>query len=240
VQQAVFDACVDGHYDGLHARLRARALLPSGPLGERQLSVLVATVKPYAEAYAQWRGNEAATSVPVELALDGMRLHGRVEQVHRHGLPRMRYDKLHGPAQIDHGLDWLLLCAQGDGRTLVQFHETETRPGMTTRDAIVPDAARTALRALLRLRAHGLNAPLPFGPRAGWAWYDAVDDEKGWNAAQRKWHVERGYSEGDTDSARLALRGRDPFADPELGDEFRAVARIVFGAVVHGRDAEAT
>ena len=34
----------------------------------------------------------------------------------------------------------------------------------------------------------------------------------------------------------MALRGRDPFVDPVLGQRFRAIARTVFDAVVYGRD----
>ena len=61
---------------------------------------------------------------------------------------------------------------------------------------------------------------------------------KPWNWRRKPWHAERGWSESGTPSARLALRGRDPFADEALGEEFRAVAGIVFDAVVHGREGE--
>src|SRR5690606_25827677 len=37
LQQRVFEAALAGDSDGLYPRLRARALLPSGPLGRRQL-----------------------------------------------------------------------------------------------------------------------------------------------------------------------------------------------------------
>ena len=238
LQQAVFDACARGEHEGLHARLRARALLPSGPLGARQMTALLGQIKPYADAFVQWRGDDAPRSEPFDLAPDGVRLHGRVEQLYRNGLPRFRFDKLHGPAQITHGLDWLVLCALGQKPTLVQFHDTGRGPGPTRRPPVAAAAARDALRALLRLRLQGLSAPLPFAPRAGWLWYAADNKDKGWDAAHKQWHAERGYSEGDTDSARLALRGRDPFGDDELGLEFQAIAGIVFDAVVLGCDAE--
>ncbi|TWH99714.1 DNA helicase/exodeoxyribonuclease V gamma subunit [Luteimonas cucumeris] len=239
LQQAVFAACARGERDGLYTRLRAQALLSSGPLGERELVDLLAQVGPYADAFVRWRGADQSASDIFELDLDGVRLQGRVDELYRHGLARFRFDKLHGPAQISHGLDWLVLSALGRGRVLAQFHGGEDGPGPLLRVPADSGAARDALRALLRLRTQGLSAPLPFGARAGWAWYDADNPDKGWAAAQRLWHADRGFSEGDTDSARLALRGRDPFADEELGEEFRAIARIVFDAVVHGRDAEA-
>ncbi|MGH8028273.1 MAG: exodeoxyribonuclease V subunit gamma [Pseudoxanthomonas sp.] len=252
LQQALFDACVNGTTDDaeLHRQLRARALLPSGPLGERQLKNLRAQLQPYADAFIRWRGPRAAEAENFELELDGVRLHGRIEHAYAHDLARFRFDKLHGPSQIAHGLDWLAMSALGRNSTLFQFHETGSGPGPIARPPAQADSARGALRALLRLRAQGLREPLPFGPRAGWLWYDAeraleagekprANSKSPWERAHDQWQAERGFSEGGTDSARLALRGRDPFADPELGEEFRAIARIVFDAVILGRDGEA-
>ena len=252
LQQAVFDACVRGVDDQaqLHRELRARALLPSGPLGERQLKALRAQMQPYADAFTRWRGTQETQVENFELDLDGVLLHGRIEQSYANGLPRWRFDKLHGPAQIAHGLDWLVMSALGEGRPLFQFHETGSGPGPTVREPVQPRNARAALRALLRLRAQGLREPLPFGPRAGWLWYDGEsriaagekprsNSKTPWERAHDQWQAERGFSEGGTGSARLALRGRDPFHDPDLEEEFRAIAKIVFDAVVLGRDGEA-
>ena len=103
------------------------------------------------------------------------------------------------------------------------------------------DTVRKQWRTLLALRQQGLREPLPFGARAGWSWFAAVNDhadndDKGWIAASRQWHSDHGWSEGATATAQLALRGRDPFVDPVLGQRFRAIARTLFDAVVHGRD----
>ncbi|HYM86478.1 MAG TPA: exodeoxyribonuclease V subunit gamma, partial [Pseudoxanthomonas sp.] len=71
LQQAVLQACMQGPVADaeLHAWLRARALLPSGPLGARQLKLLRAQVQPYADAFVQWRGALAADSEAFELDL---------------------------------------------------------------------------------------------------------------------------------------------------------------------------
>jgi exodeoxyribonuclease V gamma subunit len=147
------------------------------------------------------------------------------------------------------GLDWLVMSALGRSSRLFQFFDTGEGPGPLPRDPVDPDRARAALTALLQLRAHGLREPLPFAPRAGWLFYDGeqrlkdgerprANSKTPWERAQDQWHADRGYSEGGTASARLALRGRDPFQDDLLGEEFRAIARIVFDAVVHGREGE--
>jgi exodeoxyribonuclease V gamma subunit len=236
LQQAVFDACVRGDVASLHARLRAQALLPSGPLGKRELDTLRTQLQPYVDAFTHWRGDdEEAGSRTFELDLDGVRLHGRIGDLYRNGLARFRFDSLHGPSQISHGLDWLVLCALGEDIALAQFVDT-TQPLPLRREPVTADTAQAALRTLLALRQQGLSEPLPFGARAGWAWFAADNDDKGWSAATRQWRSDHGWSEGATASAQLALRGRDPFVDPVLGQRFRAIARTVFDAVVYGRD----
>lgn len=247
LQQAVFDALVadqegDGAVDParLHARLRARALLPSGPLGRRQLDTLLADVRPYAAAFAGWRTGEAQ-SRSVDLDLGDVRLQGRIDGVYATGLARFRFDALHGPAQIAHGLDWLVLSALGDARPLVQFADIDGRPGPHLRPALAPAQARAALRTLVGLRRYGLRDALPFLPRAGWLYWRQRDDGdgddlRGWAKAEAQWRGgARSWGEAGTPGARLALRGRDPFADDALGEEFRTIARSLFDAVVLGQ-----
>ncbi|MGH8076608.1 MAG: exodeoxyribonuclease V subunit gamma [Lysobacter sp.] len=250
LQQAVFDALVRdehdqnetaealsrGELDALHDRLRARALLPSGALGQHQLERLLAEVRPYASAFARWRSGEAEQRA-FELDVDGVRLHGRIDQLYPSGLARFRFEDLHGPSQVAHGLDWLVLSALGDARPLAQFAQTSTGPGPHLREPIASAQARAALRTLITLRAWGLRDPLPFLARAGWHWYEAkAEGKNGWPKAEAQWRGSaRSWGEAGTASARLALRGRDPFDDDALGEEFRRIADIVFDAVVHGR-----
>ena len=135
-----------------------------------------------------------------------------------------------------------MLSALGETRPLVQFAPGVAGPGPHLRDAIAPTQALAALQALLTLRRRGLRTPLPFGARAGWCWYEAIGNpapranaRSPWDKARGEWHTERGWSEGDTVQVRLALRGRDPFDDATLGEEFRQIATLVFDAVVHGK-----
>lgn len=246
LQRAVFDDLIagDGRIDRerLQASLRARALLPTGPLGRRQLDALLGQVRPYADAFARWRDGEGQ-ALPFELDLGGTQLRGRLDDVYAGGLARLRFDSLHGPSQIAHGLDWLVLSALGDPRPLAQFAHTAEGPGPHLRNALSPREAKAALRALLRLRDYGLRMPLPFLPRAGWLWYEAAAQDPnawnkaGWNKAEAQWHGSaRSWGEASSAAVRLALRGRDPFLDADSGEQFRDIAKLVFDAVVHGRD----
>ena len=244
----MFDALVRGEQDdpgsspgqALHNQLRARALLPSGPLGQRQLDRLLGEVRPYAEAFVRWRSG-APEQRRFDLDLGDVRLQGSIDRLYPAGLARFRFEALHGPSQIAHGLDWLVLSALGDPRPLVQFAETAAGPGPHPRPAISPAMARAALRGLVTLRAWGLRDPLPFLSRAGWLWYDArANGKDGWAKAEAQWRGSaRSWGEAGTASARLALRGRNPFGDSAdddaLGEEFRHISALVFDAVVHGR-----
>ena len=243
LQHAVFEALAAGDAcdsDALHAHLRARALLPSGPLGRRQLTALCAQVRPYAEAFARWRAGAPAT-LAFTFDLGDVELHGSLAGLYANGLARQRFGAPSGTSQIAHGLDWLVLSALGDARPLAQCIDGADGPGVYLHAPLDPFEARQRLRSLLALREDGLRAPLPFLPYSGWCWYEAqfhaAADARGngkspWEKAFERWHGERGFREGDAPAAQLALRGRDPFADAELGQRFRDIATQVFDAVL--------
>lgn len=233
----VFEALVAGDAADLYPRLRARALLPSGPLGRRQLEALVESLRPYADAFNRWRGNAERESRHIDIDLDGVRVQGRIDTAYPRGIAHVRLGALNGPAVIRQGLDWLLASAAGLALPLVQFYETKDRGiGPFERAPLSPDAARDALRALLGLRSDGLQAPLPFGPYSGWEYFSEPDADKATKAATAKWRGgDRQWGESTGDAYRLALRGRDPFADPALFRQFAGIAFTVFAAVEHGR-----
>ncbi|MDI9238123.1 exodeoxyribonuclease V subunit gamma [Lysobacter sp. LF1] len=245
LDQAVFDACAEGDVDDLAAHLRARAMLPSGPLGERQLAAVRARLQPFAAALREWRQGDAHTRA-FELDIDGVRLYGHLDRLYPHGALRVRLNPLHGPAQVAHGLDWLVLSALGDARPLAQLAQWDGRPEVRSRPAIGTVQARAALRDLLALYRDGLRAPLPFHARSGWVWYEAprgdeVADQAAWKAARGKWQgdfQQKVRGDADNPGIQLALRGRDPFAgefDDADGARFRDIAARLFDALVHGR-----
>lgn len=239
LQRAVFDALLQGHDEAaMRTTLRARGLLPSGPLGARVLTQALREVQPYAERFSAWRDGAETTALPAEVGIDGVRLHGRIADVLPQGIARLRFGAPNGPSSIRNGLDWLLASAAGIELPLVEFHEGEDGIGPHLRERIPRETAIEALRALLALRAQGLRRPLPFAPYSGWELFAADTPERGLQDAAKKWRGgERQWAEGDGDALRLALRGRDPFADADAQREFARIAGIVFGAVTRGEAA---
>lgn len=237
LQRAVFDALLEGRDEAtMRAALRARGLLPSGASGSRALAEIVGEVGPYAEAFARWRGDAESASIPVEIGIDGLRLHGRIADVFSDRIARLRFGAPNGPSSIRNGLDWLFARAAGIDMPFVEFHDTETRGiGPHVREGISKGQAIEALHGLLALRREGLQRPLPFAPYSAWEFYAADGGERGLRNAAKKWRGgERQWAEGDSEALRLALRGRDPFADAATADEFARLAGEVYGAVVMG------
>ncbi|MFP7723278.1 exodeoxyribonuclease V subunit gamma [Lysobacter sp. A3-1-A15] len=238
LRRAVFDACMGEVDDATtHALLRARGLLPSGPLGRRTLEKTRAEVEAYARAFRDWRAGAVPDALRREIDLDGMALDGRLVDAYPHGLARLRFDVPNGPSSIRNGLDWLFAGAAGLALPLVEFHDAgDAGVGPHERTPLDPDIARALLRQLVALRARGLREPLPFAPYAGWALYNAPSLEKGLDAASKKWRGgEHAWSEGDGDALRLALRGRDPFVDDATRVAFVDLAMTIYGAVVAGQ-----
>ena len=236
LQRAVFDALLRGDsLQAMQAGLLARGLLPAGPAGARVLDAEVRAVRPYVHAYTAWKGDAMAATIPIEVDIDGVRIHGQLNEVFPQGVARLRFGKPSGRSTLRNGLDWLVLRAAGMDLPFHEFHEQEDAGiGPHLRGTISPNGAMDALRALLALRHEGLQQPLLFAPYSAWALYESRDNPaRGIDAAAKKWRGRGndGWAESTEEAPRLALRGRDPFADTASMREFARVAGIVFGAL---------
>ncbi|MGY1410787.1 exodeoxyribonuclease V subunit gamma [Luteimonas sp. A611] len=237
LQKAVFDAVLRGDDDATtQALLRARGLLPSGPLGRRALEQVREQVDPYALAFGGWRGDAQPEAHRLEVPLDALTLQGRIADIYDHGIVRVRFDPPAGQSAIRNGLDWLLASAAGLARPLVEFHEDrELGAGPHVRDPLDPVQARALLRTLVDLQERGLRSPLPFAPYSGWEFFRAGDMRKGLEAAAKKWHgSDFSWAESSGEALRLALRGRDPFSDEATQVAFIDLAMGIYLAVVKG------
>ena len=238
LQRALFHALLQGGDEAtIHASLRARGLLPSGAPGRRVLADQRELLAPWLEAFAEWRGEAEPGSVLAEVEIDGVRVHGRIQQVYPQGIARLRFGKPNGPSVINSGLDWLLANAAGIHLPVVEFFDGgRDGPGPFLRPELSVVDARSALRELLALRAMGLREPLPYAPYSAWAYCNADNPDRGVREAIKQWHGSGGgFAEGQGDALRQVLRGQDPFADEETLLRFADAAMAVFLAVRDGK-----
>ena len=172
----------------------------------------------------------------MEAQVDGVRVHGRLGDVLPQGISRLRFGKPNGASAIRNGLDWLLASAAGLELAFVEFHEDpEAGIGPHVRPPLSRESATDALHALVALRRDGLRRPLPFAPYSGWELFTASMPERGLQLAANRWRgSQRSWGEGDSEALRLALRGRDPFADAAVAEEFAELAFVIYGALTRG------
>lgn len=239
LQQQVFDAALAGDADGLYERLRARALLPSGPLGRRQLDERLRQLRPYADVFRQWRGDEPAQSHRLQVEIDGTNVHGRVPGWYANGVGRVQVGALSGRSAIRDGLEWLLLRAAGERVPFVRFfeHNDSLGPHPIDPEPLSQTQARAALAELLQLYRHGLQTPLAFAPYSSWKYHQAArNDEldKAIKDAHGQWQSSFGWSESHSPELRLVTRGRDPFGDAQQFVDFARTSHQLFALLEHG------
>ncbi|RPE80173.1 DNA helicase/exodeoxyribonuclease V gamma subunit [Vulcaniibacterium tengchongense] len=228
----------------LHPRLVARALAAPGADGLATVAALLDEVEPFAAMTLEAGFGAEGARVPVAIDCGGGRaLHASLDGVHGRRVLRvaLRPKGLHGGHALRHGLD--RLCAACAGLQLHELArpEAEAPPQWRTPPALAPARARAALAWLLALRERALREPLPFLPKAGYAfvraWARKGDAEAALKAARDCWvGGERAGAPEATPATRLALRGRDPFLDDDAQSrrDFAALATALFAALEDG------
>lgn len=226
----------------LRRRLLARALIAPGAAGAAELADARAQLQAAIDTWRGWAQGAAGTRA-FELDLGETVLTGSLGPVHAGGLLQFRAGKAHGRNRLALDLDWLLWSALGETRPVFRLFGDGAESARVIAP-LSPVAAKDALRELLRLQRRALAEPLPFMPKAGYAYARAVSDdqpgteEKAWAFAQAEWRPREGHGEGDEADVRLALRGDDPFENPQGASarRFRELARQVFAATAQRHD----
>jgi exodeoxyribonuclease V gamma subunit len=233
LKQRLFDELVAAEelpgIDTLRRRLLAEGWIAPAADGEREITRLRASLL---GARAQWRRWAPDPPRPVGFTLDlgDTVLEGRLAPVHEAGLLQFRAGKAHGRTRLDLALDALCWAASGESRPV---HRLVLEGRTEVRAPLDPGRARAALVQLLELQQCLRSQALPLMPDAAWCFVEALaagkDEPAAFAASARRWS-EREWSEGRDPWVRLALRGRDPFADGHAADaaQFRALARQLF------------
>jgi exodeoxyribonuclease V gamma subunit len=228
--------------DALRERMLARALVAPGEAGAMAVSKAMRELRPFARQWRAWSSDEAGQR-RFELDVDGTTIAGALAPVHANGLLQLRVGKPHGRNRLTLGIDALLWSAWAETRPV---HRLITGQGGGA-EILAPlprEDATSALRTLLAVYQQALEAPLPFMPKTGFVYAQAMarhgDDDRAWAAAEKEWRHRDGIGDGDDPEVKLALRGCDPFDDPdgESAQRFRELSRTIFATMLSA-DAEA-
>ena len=204
--------------DEVGALVRAAGLLPHGVVGDvtfeaqvDQLERLVARIGALVASGAE--------QVPIDLEIEGIRIHGALAPSRRGGVVDFRPTSAKAGDRLGLWIRHLALAAAGAGgesRWLGTDGTVVLRP--------IADA-RPLLADLVALYREGLRQPLPFFPRSAYAACGRSRDPIA--AALREWEPstrpEKPPGEGDDPYNKLAFRGR-----AALDAEFLATAHRVF------------
>lgn len=204
---------------------------PAGPLGERQLAVELAALRGFAARVRERSVGEvlAPHAVQIEVDLDGeaWQLRGAFTGLRAEGRLGFRYDDLRAGDVLGAWIGHLALCLQPPPGGVAQ--STWVARDQTLE--LDPRAdARERLAELLRLYRRGLREPLPFFPRAAWAY---MSNNESWHQAQGAfWPRPPLKPHGEWLDPAYQLVFRD-VVDP-LAGEFAALAQTVFAPVRAG------
>jgi len=237
LQQHILSDLLQGHDpERLYPRLRARALIPSGALGEQQCQILVAHTRPAFDAFTRWHDRQPLHVHTCEINLHGTRIYGQIDGLHRQGLVRLFPGEPSASAVIRIGLDWLLLNAAGVSMPVLQFCDNgKGLYGPHLLPALPAGEAQNALALLLQLRQQGLQAPLLFAPYTGWEIWNAKPEQRE-KVARAKWYGgDHLWGESSGEALQLAFRGADPFASDTAIQSFIHNSLVIFTALREGR-----
>ena len=202
-----------------------RGMLPPGPLGNNQLTSVLAEVEPLVLATAQLRSSPRRTVDVLAELVDGRQLRGSVPGVHGDRLVAVGYSKL-GPK--DRLRAWIALVAVAASHpetawTAVTVGRGEPgRPKQSVLGPLTGDQARKILEQLVELYDQGLREPLPLATKASAAYAAArrnqSDVDEAVRMARRPW-VSGDFPGEDADAANELVWGRRADLDVLLAEE---------------------
>ena len=234
--------------DDAPRRLRARGLLPTGRDGEQLAEDAAADAGSLRVARSAATGDSTASVVQGDA---GLGIDFRFDDVHDGQRVIATAGSLNGKRRLHAGIDHLLFAsALGEAATtrLLGLESVKEKGKDTGRKQVIElawsgvsrEQARERLANLLALWREGQRAPLPFTPKAAFAYAETLagkgDVAGAWSKACDAYAPHQFDGERDDPWLRLAFRpeGLLDAIDGRFGARFRDVAVCVFDLVGTG------
>lgn len=209
--------------EGLKPLIQATGMLPQGLIGDAWFEKESQTVDDFIEKLRPVLSEQGATSLTIDLNINGFLINGQLQQLSEQGLLRYRLAKKKGKDLIAAWIDHLLLnILKPDGVKL------ETRLILQDADYVLLPVTGPSqiLTDLLKLYWQGCHLPLPFFDQASLAFattFFGKKPEQALKKAQDKW-TSNGDFPGEGDDAYF----RQLYQELPFDDAFETVAKQVF------------
>jgi exodeoxyribonuclease V gamma subunit len=234
-QYKVFDAMLGayGKSDANAQRewLHASGALPAGAAGDLTFAELQEPLTALATARAALIGAlPTSAGEAFELDLGELILAGTLPEHHAGLLVHTSRNEMSSWRLLQAWFDYLLLATQRDDAQLMLLEWDKDRVRRHRIGGASPPQARAWLADLAKLHAHGCRRPLPFFPKAAYAYAKRRDDTAAALKAAKEAFDGGDYQRGDKNDPAFALvvRGCDPFVStsPQSRDFVDCALRV--------------
>jgi exodeoxyribonuclease V gamma subunit len=211
--------------------VRASGQLPPGTPGQWLYDQTCLDLDLFSRAVLHRTARGALPPLEVDVPFQGFRLQGRLVQRYEDGLLHYRYARMRPQDRLKLWIELLLIhwlkVPDQPCQGLLICKDTCCRL-----DGV--EESEKALKLLLHVYRQGLTRPLPFFPRASWAYAEALvkhgQREKAREAARKVWESDFGTSEGEDPYFQLCFGHGDP-----LDETFENLAQAILIPLA-GRD----
>jgi len=236
LQQYVLHQCLQGNTQHLYECARARALLPSGAMGQRQFQLLLEEIQPCISCFNTWYDGRPLQTRRVAIELGALTIYGQISAIHPQALVRLYAGKPDANWMIETGLDWLLINAAGAALPLLQFYEADSGSfGPHSLPALSTESARAALELLHNYYQRGLHFPLLYSAYTAWNIYQASPEKKEETALKHWQGSDTSWGDIKKPELQLSFRGKTKLTHPQDIEQLIHISHDIFTALREGR-----
>lgn len=210
------------------ALMRASGQLPHGSPGESFFYQVCEEVRDFIGKVSPYMEGHCLRPRPVDIHIGDFRLTGRIDNIYPGGLLHFRFAEARPRDRLSLWIHHLIL-----NRLEPAGYPFPSRLILKDLSCELPPLQESEkyLRQLLEIYWQGLIRPLPFFPRASFAYAQSFnkykDAERARRAAGRTWETDHGRGEAEDPYFQLCFKDGDP-----LGEEFQSLAIRIFDPIL--------
>lgn len=153
--------------------VRRGDLLPVGIAGEKLFQSRYRNLQQFADECGLKARLQDADNMPVDIALDGVNISGRLDNVRKDGMIYFRYANFKGKDAYNAWIRHLVFNVASGGNVSTDVLVSKAADKLLRLKPLALDVATERLREIIKLYVYGLTYPLPFFPKTSFAFATA-------------------------------------------------------------------